>query len=53
MGARAGTDAVHTPITVCSAGGVHSVTQPCPIRAGPSYEAAVMELHPTGPLIDV
>ena len=51
--ARAATDAAHTPITVCSAGGVKSVTEPRPIRAGPSHEAAVMGLYPPYPLIDV
>ena len=53
VGARAGMDAAHTPITVCSAGGLRSVTESRPIRAGPSNEAAVMGLHPPCPLIDV
>ena len=50
---RAGTDDAHTPITVCSARGVRSVTEPHPVRAGPSHEAAVMGLHPPCALIDV
>ena len=53
VGARAGTDAAHTPITVCSIGGVRSVTEPRPIGAGLSHEAAVMDLNPPCPPIHV